>query len=477
MARINTNVGALTAQRHLNRSYSDLNQTINRLSSGLRITRGADDPAGLIVSERLRSEISAVNQAITNTKRASVIISTTEGALDEVARLLTDIQDLIVEAANEGALSREEIEANQLQIDDAINSITRIANTTTFAGKQLLNGSLDYISSGVDDTVIDAIQVNSAQFGTRSNIPVNVEVLSAAEPAQLFYPLAAVASDVTIEVGGPFGFETISFAAGTPASRVADAINQVSDATGVVAVLSGGTVRIESRDLGSRQFVSIDVLTPNGNASFPVEDADGVVSRRDTGKDAVALINGARTLGDGNKLKLRTSSLDINLQLDAAFTTGATQFTIVSGGALFQVGPSVNSALQVNIGVQSVAASRLGNSEVGFLSQLKTDGDWAMVKDPTSNGQTAQKILEEAIKQVSVLRGRLGAFERNTLDTNANQLGITAENLQSAESVIRDADFAAETSHLTRAQILVNAGTSVLALAQQTPQTALQLLR
>ena len=100
MARINTNVGAVTAQRNLNSAYGGLNTTIQRLSSGLRITRGADDPAGLIASERLRSEISAVNQAITNTQRASNIIATTEGALDEVARLLTDIQDLIVEGAN-----------------------------------------------------------------------------------------------------------------------------------------------------------------------------------------------------------------------------------------------------------------------------------------------------------------------------------------------------------------------------------------
>ena len=95
MARINTNVGAVVAQRHLTSAYRSLNTTIQRLSSGLRITRGADDPAGLIASERLRSEIQAVNQAISNTQRAALIVSTTEGALDEVARLLVDIQDLL----------------------------------------------------------------------------------------------------------------------------------------------------------------------------------------------------------------------------------------------------------------------------------------------------------------------------------------------------------------------------------------------
>ncbi|RMF81893.1 MAG: flagellin, partial [Planctomycetota bacterium] len=158
---------------------------------------------------------------------------------------------------------------------------------------------------------------------------------------------------------------------------------------------------------------------------------------------------------------------------DPTFGVGTTSFTINSGGALFQVGPDVNSNLQVNIGVRSVVASRLGNNAVGFLSQIQTGGPFSLIKNEA--GQ-AQKIVDEALNQISRLRGRLGAFEKNTLDTNVNQLGITMENLMSAESVIRDADFATETSNLTRNQILVNAGTSVLALAQQTPQSILSLL-
>ena len=122
---------------------------MQRLSSGLRINRGADDPAGLIASEGLRSEISGINQAIDNSQRASNVISTAEGALSEVASLLLNIKDLVVQAANSGALSPDEIEANQLQIDSAVESITRISNTTTFAGLNLLNGSLDYVTSGV----------------------------------------------------------------------------------------------------------------------------------------------------------------------------------------------------------------------------------------------------------------------------------------------------------------------------------------
>jgi len=111
MARINTNVASLTAQRGLTKTQKNLSETLQRLSSGLRINRGADDPAGLIASEGLRSEISGITQAIDNSQRASNVISTTEGALGEVASLLLNIKDLIVEAANSGALSADEVRA------------------------------------------------------------------------------------------------------------------------------------------------------------------------------------------------------------------------------------------------------------------------------------------------------------------------------------------------------------------------------
>ena len=142
MSRINSNVASLVAQRHLSVAQRSLSVSLERLSSGLKINRGADDPAGLIVSERLRSEIAAVGQAMDNSARAINVIATTEGALSEVQALLTDINALLVEAANQGAFSDEEVAANQLQIDAAIDSITRIANTTAFAGRKLLNGEL-----------------------------------------------------------------------------------------------------------------------------------------------------------------------------------------------------------------------------------------------------------------------------------------------------------------------------------------------
>ncbi|MBN2447196.1 MAG: flagellin [Phycisphaerae bacterium] len=474
MARINTNVGAVTAQRYLNSSYEGLNGTLERLSTGLRINSGKDDPAGLIVSERLRSEISAVNQAITNSQRASNIIATAEGALDEVAALLLSIQEKVVEAANTGALSDEEIEANQLQIDDAIASITRIANTTSFAGRNLIDGSLSYVTSGISSDAIDALAVYRAQFGTRPYIPVNIEVTQSAQPAALLYPFSTVPDSVTIEIQGKQGTTTLSFVSGTSAAKIASAINALSDATGVCAILSSTPAagfQLISAEVGSRQFVGVTVLP--GGGTFNVTDTDGVTVNRTIGRDATATINGAMSTGDGNALTLKTSSLDLELTLDETFGLGTTSFAITSGGALFQIGPRVNSSLQVGVGINSVAASRLGNQAIGYLSQIVTGEDYSVVG---GNAMEASQIVDEAIAQVSVLRGRLGAFEKNTLDTNMNQLGITAENLTASESTIRDADFAYESSQLSRNQVLISSGTTVLGLANQVPQSVLQLL-
>jgi len=188
----------------------------------------------------------------------------------------------------------------------------------------------------------------------------------------------------------------------------------------------------------------------------------------------VATINGSVTVGDGLNLKLNTNTLDVDLTLDSSVGLGQTSFAITGGGALFQLGAQVSSNQQVNVGVGSIAASKLGDNEVGFLNDLVTGGTATLVG---GNVAAASRIIERAISQVAVQRGRLGAFEKNTLDTNINSLQVALENVTSSESKIRDADFAYETAQLTRSQILTQAGTSVLATANSTPQSVLSLLQ
>lgn len=493
MTRINTNIASLISRSNLAKTGNDLTVRLQRLSTGLRINRGADDPAGLIVSERLRSELKGLNQAIENSQRASSVIATTEGYLAEVADLLNSIKGLIVQAANTGGLSKEEIEANQLQIDSALESITRISNTASFAGLQLLNGSLEYLTSGIATSAITGVSVNGAQFGNNASIPVQVEVISSAQTATLFLSgntvgsVGALLSSVTLEIAGNLGVQTLSFVSGTALADVVAAVNTLKASTGVSAALVSASdqssgMTFNSVGYGSDQFVSVKKIG-EGGAFFGVADAQGGnVTQRDTGRDVSALINGALATGKGLAIGLNTPALSLNMNLTAAYanTTGvAKNFDIVGGGVNFQLGPSINATQQVGFGVQSVAASRLGGTSINgvryFLDSLKS-GQANAVTGGAQAAQSAATILDQAITDVSALRGRLGAFERNTIQTNIRSLQIGFENITSSESQIRDADFAVETAALTRAQILSQAGTSVLATANLTSQNVLALL-
>ena len=192
---------------------------------------------------------------------------------------------------------------------------------------------------------------------------------------------------------------------------------------------------------------------------------------RATGTDISASVNGIQASGDGNKLSINTASLDLSLTVNAGSST-AVNFTINGGGALFQLGPEVVSNQQARIGITSVNTAKLGGTD-GKLFQLGSGGVADLDSDPT----TAASIVDEAINQITSLRGRLGAFQRTSLETNKNALNDTLVNLTDAQSNIRDADFATETANLTRAQILVQSGTTVLQIANSNPQNVLALLR
>lgn len=235
MTRINTNISSLNAQKTLARSNASLQESLTRLSTGLRINVGKDDPAGLIASETLRADITSVEKAIANNERANQMIATADSALGQVSSLLNDIRGLVSEAANSGALSSEQIAANQLQIDSSLEAIDRIAQVTQFQGQRLLDGSLDFLTSGVDSSSITNLQIDQANFGSLSQIDVAVDVVSQATKASLNYDKGALAEDVVLEVGGKDGFEAFNFAAGSTIEDMAKAINLVSDALGISA--------------------------------------------------------------------------------------------------------------------------------------------------------------------------------------------------------------------------------------------------
>ena len=497
MARINTNVSSMIAQSNLRSTNNDLSVRLQRLSTGLRINRGSDDPAGLIVSERLRSEMKGLTQAVDNSERASSVIATSEGYLAEVADLLNSVKNLVVGAANTGGVSKDEVEANQLQIDSAIDSITRISNVASFAGLNLLNGSLEYTTEGVQSSDVSFARIDSARFGTASSIDVNVEVSTPAEQATMAlssnggsFNGFALSGNLTLEVAGSEGAQTLTFASGTQQSAMVDAFNLISDSTGVEAVFvnsaGGSGIRFTSNEYGSDSFVSVRPVGSGGEGFTAYDDfGTGTTIQRDEGVDVRAIVNGALATGRGLAVSLNTPGLAVELDLTSSFATQTTppanqsSFQITGGGASFQLGPSVNSSQQVSLGIGSVAASRLGGSlsaagDRFFLDSIKSGQDNEL---SSGNAALSSEILDNAILEVSKMRGRLGAFERNTIQTNIRSLQVGLENITASESKIRDADFAVETAKLSRAQILNQAGTSVLATANTNAQNVLALLQ
>src|SRR5438552_2013476 len=233
MTRINTNVGSLIAQKTLSRTSDALQQALTRLSTGLRINSGKDDPAGLIASENLRRDITSANTAITNSLTAGQLIATADSSLGQISGLLNDIRGLAVQAANTGVLSDEQVAANQLQVDASLDAIDRIAKVTTFQGRTLLDGTLDFTKTyTAGGTSVADLSINQANLGTTGALAVDVTISAAATQALVTnnsFPTTAVAQatgTVTLATTG----STLDLTADA-AGAAADFVGNTTDVT------------------------------------------------------------------------------------------------------------------------------------------------------------------------------------------------------------------------------------------------------
>lgn len=295
-----SNVGALSATTLLQRNNAALSDTLTRLSTGLRINSGKDDPAGLIASELLKSDISATQQAVKNSQRANSMIAVADSALSQVGNLLNDIRVLVNEGANEGGMSDSQISANQLQIDASIDSIDRIARTTNFQGKKLLDGSLDFNTSGIDNTKLSNVSIQAANFGTADSLNVKVQVLEESKKGTLIYQGSGVSTDTVLEIGGSKGSEIFKFGANTTNAEMAEAINRISDATGVEAHVEGQAQRgsVILHTAGANNDILITANEEgyeNGNYTFRIvqgaENDVKIVTAPDASKPGVVEIS------------------------------------------------------------------------------------------------------------------------------------------------------------------------------------------
>lgn len=488
MTRISTNVVSMLAQRVLRTQNQGLTTSLERLSTGLQINRGKDSPAGLIASENLRAEKAAIASAIKNGERAEQVVNVAEGGLQEINNLLVELQTLVGETANDAGITADEKAANQQQIDSILQTIDRIANSTSFNGVQLLNGNFDYTTSNVSAN-IDELQVNAARLSdtTGAYLDVTLDVVTSAQTGVVFLSSQATLvnggnGSITFEVTGNDGVQQFTFASGTTQANIITAINTFKEALGVSASQNAtdtDRVEIRSTEFGSSQFVRVKVL--EGTSSNLLAAAEGGATStndlKDSGGDGVFLINGTQATTDGLKARVANDGLDITITIDGSSALNndgqSTSFQVTGGGADFNLSPSVNLAGKVSLGIQTMTTGNIGDSVDGFLSALKSGGTGNVINGDITK---AQAIVDNAIGKVSSLRGRLGAFQRNVVQSTINNLGVSLENVSAAESQIRDTDFAAETASLTRQQILSQAATQALAIANAQPQAVLSLL-
>jgi flagellin len=420
---INTNINSLTAQRNLSSTQSSLTTSMQRLSSGLRINSAKDDSAGMAIADRMTSQVRGLNQAARNANDAISLAQTAEGALGSIADNLQRMRELAVQAAN-GTLTDDNRAKIQAEVSQLKAEIDRVGNQTQFNGIQLLDGS----NGGL-----------SFQVGSDANQSIAITTLTDARTA-------ALGTSTYAEMDG----DNVTLP--TTAANGELSLSTLEGSTTGTSVKVGGFkiagVEITGTDLSVadntkvtldeyKQYMQKNVDAINAKSSETGVSASLVVS--DDGTTAKISLVGAKTSGN---------------------PTGAIKYLDNSSGIGAKIG--------------LVDADIDGTDGKGAASEHTGIGDIDV--GTASGANKAMIMLDGAISSVDAMRGDLGAIQNRFSSTIAN-LQSSAENLTASRSRIQDADFASETANLSRAQILQQAGTAMVAQANQLPQGVLALLR
>jgi flagellin len=471
---INNNIAALDAQNNLALTANSVNSSLEKLSSGLRINRGADDPAGLVISEEQRAQIAGLQTAINNTSKAVTLVQTAEGGLNEINSLLVQIRSVALDAANNGIQDAGALAADQAQIANAIATIDRIAENTQFGQKQLLNGKAGVTGSSSDAqvTFLKADATSSTGQLTLNVTTAGARAVITAATAQT----AALAQNETLTINGV----TINLTAGETQADVRDTINQFTDQTGVIADLNGtgGATRLYSVNFGGNAQITLQ----GTQAAAADSSGFGTSASPASGTDIQGNFGGSDITGNGNVLTGTASSGGAGISVlvgpssTDVTTTGTSvtaTITVNNESLQFQIGPNPLATAKASVAIDNVHTDALGLNVTG--NQFASLHDINV--ETASGALDAIKIVDQAINDVSTLRGRLGVFQAQTLEASANNLRTTLVNTTAAESVIRDTDFAAETANFAKNQVLLQTGTTVLSQANQQSQLVLALLQ
>jgi flagellin len=402
---INTNVASINAQRNLGLSGSSLSTSMQRLSSGLRVNSAKDDAAGLAISERMNAQTKGLTVAARNANDGISLAQTAEGALGKVGDMLQRVRELAVQSSN-ATNSQSDRDAMQSEVNQLVSEIDRVAKTTEFNGKKLLDGSF-----------------SGAMFQVGANAGDNITLSSVANASAKGLSNISYATDT----------ETVTAAVGVLDSLGADA------GTTLTIAVNGGTA------------VNLGPLAEAGSA----EERMGQV---------VAAIN-AKTADTGVTAFLKQDSatkvFTVEIMSDNVNADGSSQAVVLGAGF---------TAATTGITVAGTAIAAAGTATA---NQKGIDG---IDIGSQSGAWKALKQVDSAIDQVNSARGDLGALQTR-FEKSVENIDIQNENISAAKGRITDADFAVETANLSRAQILQQAGTAMVAQANQLPQSVLSLLR
>jgi len=475
---LNTNIDSLTAQNNLSGSQALLSQSLTRLSSGLRINSAADDAAGLAISQGFTTQINGTNQAINNANDAVSEAQTAGGALSTIVNNLQSIRTLAVEAAN-GSNSASDRSALDAQVQQQIAEITQIAQQTTFNGTSVLNGSSGTTTYQVGADVGDTIAVNLTQgvqaigqFATQTATATTTALTTGALTLQIGNN-AAVAIQAAVA-----GTNAIGQAADS-AFAAAAAIND-SGVNGLTATATNSETGTASAAVAGTTSAGTYSLSINGTSVFnadPVGTSGISVSQLETAINAVSSTTGVTAGTVGGELQLTAadgSNINTVETLGGAATGGLTAAGLADG--------TTGLTHQGTVTLAAASAITVGGSAPGDLTGLATGVIAASTGLlSTSNVLTVSaanatiESVDSALNTVSAFQSQLGSIQ-NRFTAAVSNLTSTAQNLTQSRSTIEDANFAQETANLTQAQVLEQAGISVLAQANQEPQLILKLL-
>jgi len=575
--RVNSNVAALNALRHLNHTEKELSRNLERLSSGRRLNRAADGPAELVISEQMKAQITGLEQSIRNSETSISMMQTTEGALSEVSSILINLRQLAVHSANEATNDEKMLQANQGEIENLLVTLSNISKNTQFGTRTLLDGSNSVSGVAVGDGMdfveakeftkaspAEGYKINITQPATRAmavaentlamediyksfviseggrTVEVNVKdnldlyrdverLLQAAntslepgfkEKTELaLQQLVANEMQRQIDQAG-LNLEVMVY---KPLDTLGETLTDFNNLEDVLNKLeqypseeilgefnklaNEEVIVIRHREYGSEptftvtteidDFFNMDTPANKAVTAIPGRDVEGTIGGNPEfggGDPAIGrgqLLSAAPgTVAEGVTVRYGGEPDDIiyevfnrrenkiagtllrQMERGAMVGEDIDGYVHVSQRSLaFQVGPSEGQ--QRKISIQSISPTKLARN-IDNDSQFRSLNDIEVLD--VDSAQDALKLIDVAVSEISSLRGDLGSFQKNALESNLSSLRVTRENLVSAESTLADADMAEEMSSLVRNQILMSSGTAMLAQANQVPQSVLTLL-